>query len=180
MAHLSEQLKSKLKEERRISLREHCQKHLFNPVLINGMEALLTLFFELKMKPSWYYSEKYKCHYKKEAVVYITVYNDNCFIRVATVSAIDNTSRNDVSAFIRTLSDEMKAEFISRFTTCNGCSTSKFSCAPGRDVEVNGVVYKNICKRTLIYAVDNPTTEQFKWIEKFITARREYIKNTTV
>jgi hypothetical protein len=180
MAKISEQLKAKLKEERKISLEEHCEQHLKNPDLIDGMSSLFAVFRELKMKPSWYYSGKYKCNYKKEVVVYMVVHNDNCKITVATVSAADNTSRYDVNAFVRTLSNELKEEFAAHFKTCSGCSTSEFSCAPGRDIEVGGTVYKNVCTKTLIYTVKNPTTEQFKWIEKFIIARREYINNTKV
>jgi len=138
------------------------------------MARLLSMFRELKMKPVWYYSGKYKCHYKKEVVVYLTVHDDDCYITVATVSAADNTHRYDVSAFVRMLSDDLKAEFASKFKSCVGCSTY---CAPGGDVEIDGVVHKGICKKTLVYSVSNPTEEQFKMIEKFIIARRKYIEN---
>jgi hypothetical protein len=175
----TERLKAKMKEQRKISLEECCETHLRNPIFKDGMANLLLLFRELKMKPSWYHSNSYKCHYKKEAVAYITVYNDNCFIKVATVSAADNVCRNNVSDFVRTLNDEMKAEFVSHFKPCSNYAETKHSCAPFCDVEVNGAVHKSVCKHTKVYNIKNPTEEQFKWVEKFIMARREYIKNVT-
>jgi hypothetical protein len=172
----TERLKAKMREQRKISLEECCETHLRNPVFKDGMANLMELFRNLKMKPCWYHSTSYKCYYKKEVVIYVTVYNDNCNIKVATVSAADNVGRVGVNDFVRTLNDEMKTEFISHFKPCSGCG----GCAPGYDVEVDGVTHKGICKGTLVYNINNPTTEQFIWIKKFIIARREYISNTAV
>ena len=182
MAKLSEKTKARLKEERIVSFEEQCKKHLHNPVLKEGMASLFELFRELKMKPSWYYTGKYKCHYKKEPVVYFTVYSDNCFVRVATSSAEDNTKRVGINDYLRSLDDEMKTEFLSRIKQCDGCAEigKPHSCAPGCDVEIDGVVRKGICQYTLLYSVDNPTTEQFEWIKKFIFARRKYIELNAV
>jgi len=67
----------------------------------------------------------------------------------------------------------MKNEFINNLQCCKGCTT----CAPGYDIEISGKFYKHVCEKSLYYAIDNPTPEQFEWIEKFIHARREYIAN---
>ena len=176
MAKLSEKTKERLKQDRKISLDEHCE-NLIDANLKNAMSILLNLLREMKMKPCWYYSGKYVCKYKKQAVVYIVISKWNCYIRVATVSSLDNTPRNDLDAFVRTLSPEMNKEFISNFKPCGACG---HSCAPGIDVEIGGVLHKNVCKENLVYSVRNPSVEQMKWIEKFIHARRNYIDNYAV
>ena len=181
MAKLSEQLKSKFTEARKISLEEHCEKHLYDPVKKANIAVLSALFRELKMKPRWYYSDKYKCHYKKEVVVYITVRNDNFIVTVTTSDAQWNVFVDGgVNAFLQTLNDEMKAEFSSHFKTCCGCSVNENNLCLSKDVEMDGVVHKNVCYKSLVYTVENPQGEQLKWIEKFIMARIGYIKNTAV
>jgi len=171
----SDQLKAKMAAQRKISLEEKYETDLQNPILKEGMKELLAFLCELRMKPSWYHGTSYKCHYKKAVVVYISVHNDKCSIQVATVSAADNSCRNDVSAFVRMLDDEMKVEFVSHFKLCRHYAERGYSCAPFCNVEVDGVVYPNVDKKTKIYNITNPTAEQFRWIKKFIIARRKFI-----
>ena len=177
----TERYKAKVAVQRKITLDEKCKTCLQDPILKAGMEDLLAFLRELKMKPTWYHGASYKCQYKKQAVVYITVYNyDNCFVNVATVSAIDNTCRNNVSDFVRTLDNEMKAEFISYFKPCDNYNEKGYSCCQFCDVEVDGIVYPNVCKGTKTYNIKKPTPEQFTWIKKFIVARRKYIEDTVI
>jgi len=76
----------------------------------------------------------------------------------------------------------MKTEFFSRIKHCDGCEAigKAHGCAPGCDIDIDGVIQKGICKNTLLYSIDNPTTEQFEWIEKLIIARRKYIELNAV
>ena len=175
----TERYKEKTKKLRQISLEERCETDLHNPVLKEGMKNLLQLCHNLKMKPIWYNGASYKCQYKKEAVAYISVYNNKCLIAVATVNAADSALRIGIDNFLRTLSGEMKTEFLSRIKFCDGCSELKspHSCFPGCDVEIDGAIKKGVCVNTLRYKIDNPTKEQFEWIFKFIIARRDYINN---
>ena len=176
----SERLKAKMAEQRKISLQERCETALQNPAMKEGMADLLAFLYELKMKPSWYHGSGYKCHYKKQVVAYIAVFNNDYFISVATVSAADNSCRNNVSDFVRTLDNEMKTEFVSHFKPCRDYAKRGYSCAPFCDVEVDGIIYSHVDKKTKIYNIKNPTPEQFEWIKKFIIARRKYIENAAV
>ena len=173
MAKLSEKVKARHKEQRKISLEEHCESHINNPVIKNGMITLLALFKELKMKPSWYYSGKYKCHYKKQPVVYFTVSAKNCWIYVTALNSLDNGYNNDINGYMQVLDDEIRAEVVSRFTECTACR----SCAPGGSFEYKGKVYQNICPKQLTWNFTNPNEEQFGKIEKLIMARRKYLEN---
>ena len=176
----TERLKEKMREQRKLSLEEKCETDLQNPILKEGMARLLKLCRELKMKPSWYHGTSYKCYYKKQVVAYMSVYNDKCHIQVATISAADNSCRNNVSDFVRMLDDGMKAEFVSHFEPCRHFAENQISCSPYCDVEVDGNVYTAVAKKTKIYTIKNPTTEQFEWIEKFIHARRKYIDTAAI
>ena len=180
MGKISYELKLKHKEERKIFLEDYCKRHLDNDKYAN-MSILLRIFNELKMKPRWFYSGKYRCDYKNKAVVYISISNGNFNITVATNEAKWNTIIDGgVNDFIKTLNDEMKIEFISHFKQCNGCfcNTNKKTYFGVGDVEIDGVVHKNVCYKNLVYTIDNPDAEQIKWIEKFIIARRKYIERT--
>jgi len=102
---------------------------------------------------------------------------NNFSVTVATSDAQWNVFiSGDVNAFVQTLSDEMKEKFAACFVSCNGCSINENNSCLCRDVMINGVVHKNVCYKNLVYTIENPTTEQLRWIEEFIIARRKYIE----
>jgi hypothetical protein len=74
----------------------------------------------------------------------------------------------------------MKAEFVSHFKPCRDYAKRGYSCAPFCDVEVDGIIYSHVDKKTKTYNIKNPTPAQFEWIKKWIIARRTYIENAAV
>jgi hypothetical protein len=170
----TERLKAKMAAQRRIPIEELCD-NITDPVLKQGMVNLLEFLHSLKMKPTWYHSVSYKCHYKKEPVAYITVQPNKCHISVATISSKDNSCRNDISGYANTLDADMQAEFTARFKPCKYYAEARASCERYCTFTVGGVEYTGISKDSKVYNVKNPTAEQFEWIKKFISARRNYI-----
>jgi len=79
--------------------------------------------------------------------------------------------KDNMDGFFHSLSDEMRSEFLNGIK-CTGCG----ECKPGTKTNILGKPYF-LCWR-VEYSRKNPTAEQFEWIEKFIFARRVYIKNT--
>ena len=158
---------------------ECCDSCLTDEKQKEGAKKLSTLFHDLKMKPSWYHSNSYKCHYKGKRVVYINVYSHLFRIFVCTSSNATGSTDDDFNKFnifFQMIPIEMKNEFIERLTYCKKCTT----CAPGHDLNIEGKLYRNVCNKSLCYWIDNPTSEQIEWIIKFIHARREYIINHLV
>jgi len=178
MAKKSEALLSKIKEQRKTTLKECCELYLHNPALKSGMARLLVLFDNIKMKPRWYHSTSYKCYHKNEIVVYIHIYDGNLKLKVCAAASENIFGCGDVGKYIHGLDNDTKTEFISRIKPCVNCLTKdgrNKQCNNGHDIEIDGMLHKGTCKNSLFYEVKNPTAEQFRWIEKFIYARRDFI-----
>ena len=158
---------------------ECCDLHLSDPIQKDNANRIIALLRDLKMKPSWYHSNSYKCHYKNKRVVYFNVYSHLFRIKVCTTHHMTGNVYDDIHSydkFFDTQPDEMKNEFVRNLKYCKNCTT----CSPGYNIEISGVKYNNVCEKGLYYSVDNPASEQIEWIIKFIQARREYIVNHAV
>jgi len=154
------------------AIEDICDAILTKLELKEGMKRLLALSRELRMKPCWSNTNVWRCKYKGKRVVSYNVGRGDGFQenRLAIRVYADKDKLVD---FLLTLSEEMRAEFIDGIK-CNGCD----GCKPG--IKIN-ILNKQcfVCWRTE-YCRINPTAKQFEWIEKFILARREYLKVTVV
>ena len=152
------------------ALEDVCNALISKPELKDGMTRLLDLSRELRMKPSWSHTNVWNCNYKGKRVVSYGIGLGDRMEQNRLIVRVYPDNYNLVD-FLLTLSDEMRAEFIDGIK-CTGCG----DCKPGTKIDVSGKQYF-VCWRTEYYRI-NPTAEQFQWIEKFIFARREYIKGT--
>jgi len=154
------------------AIEDVCDAILTKLELKEGMERLLALSRELRMKPCWSHTNVWNCNYKGKRVVSYNVGRGGRFQENWLVIRV-YTDKDKLDDFLLTLSEEMRDEFIDGIK-CNGCG----GCKPG--IKIN-ILSKQcfVCRRTE-YCRINPTAEQFEWIEKFILARREYLKVTVV
>ena len=150
-----------------------CEQLLSDPALNEGMLRLLALFQELKMKPSWYASNAYNCNYKGKRVVSFGIGRGSRWEQNWLAIKVWTADIDDLNDFLQAQSEEVRAEYMQNIKYCGKCG----SCAPGRDMDLLGKPYKDVCVNT-DYNVYSPTAEQFQFIEKFILARREYIDKT--
>jgi len=90
-----------------------------------------------------------------------------------TVS-ISLADKQDLEKVVLTLPDELRTEFLNRTTThCGVCSAA--TCNFGIVLEISGEEHC-FCSR-FNYMRHNPTAEQFKMIERFISIRKDYINS---
>ena len=155
---------------------ECCNQFLTDATLKNGMADLLSFFKELKMKPSWYHANSYKCDYKGKRVIMINFSKMGVenWVRLRVITTGDCYEDNGkLDIFLQNLPIEMQNEYMAHLRYCKNCTT----CTPGHDLELFGEPYKNVCEKSFAYYIDNPTPEQFEFVKKFVIARREYIIN---
>ncbi|MCL2546283.1 MAG: hypothetical protein FWE06_03690 [Oscillospiraceae bacterium] len=149
-----------------------CEQLLTDPVLRGGMAHLLELSKELRMKPCWSHTNVWNCNYKSKRVAMYSIGRGDGWVKNWAKIKIYTTDVNDVERFLLTLPGEMRNEYINNMTCthCGDCKPHNLTLL-GEPLEVCWDIG---------YRHHNPTQEQFGWIEKFIIARREYIKDTAV
>ena len=158
------------------TIEECCNHFLTDTTLKNGMMDLLLFFKELKMKPSWYHTNSYKCDYKKKRIIMINMGEENWVrFRVNTTNGWYQDS-GKLDNYLQNLPTEAKNDYVKHLYKCYACHT----CAPGYSIELLGELHENICKNSFVYSIDNPTPEQFEFVKRFIIAQREYISNFAV
>jgi len=153
---------------RKLTVDECLEQFLPDPILNRGMTDLLSFVRELKMNPCWYNGSSYRCNYKGKRVAYINFGKENSIrIRVCMINVM-HTPYGDMDLYLKMLSDELKIEYqnyLDKLQSCKPCPA-------------NGC--KDVCMRSRIYDINNPTQEQFSWIKKFVLARMEFINNAAV
>ena len=159
------------------TIEDSCNQFLSDIELKNNMLDLLSYLKELKMKPSWYHTNSYKCDYKGKRVIMINMLVENqVLIRVLTTGSWHQGWYGDngkLDNFLQNLPVEMKNEYMKSLIYCNNCT----NCSPGYDIKLSGEVHKNLCAKSFAYCIGNPTSDQFEFVKKFVQARREYIIN---
>jgi len=148
-------------------LKDACYDLLSDAVLKDGMARLIALSGEVRMKPCWTHTNNWNCTYKGKRVASYQLGGGGQMILNRLVIRV-SVKKNELNDFLMSLSDEMSEEFINGMR-CHGCG----GCKPGKKIEILGK-QQIVCYRT-DYCRVNPTTEQFRWIEQFIHARRKHI-----
>jgi len=153
------------------SIKDICEIILTDHGLKKGMDRLLELSRELKMKPCWTHTNTYNCSYKGKRVVNYGVGRGGRWEKNWLNISVFTAEKSDLDNFLQELPDEMQTECINNMqcTRCGGCTPINLKIL-GNDYDV--------CWK-MGYGNLRPTAEQFQWIEKFILARREYIKSIT-
>ena len=153
------------------AIEDICGIILTDPELRAGMASLLELSCELKMKPCWSVTNGYSCSYKGKRVVNYGVGRGDRWEENWLNINVFTADKGDLDNFLQALPDEMQAECIDNMqcTRCGGCAPI--------NLKILGSHY-DVCWK-MGYGHLRPTAEQFQWIEKFILARREYIKSIT-
>ena len=153
---------------KKLTVDECLKQCISDSTLKQEMIELLSFFRELKMNPVWYNGSSYRCNHKGKRVAYINFGEENRLrIRVCMTNYMHTTS-GDMDSYVKMLSNEMKDEYqnyLNNLQPCEPCPS-------------NGC--KDVCFRSRIYDIYNPTQEQFYWIKKFVLARMKFIDNAAV
>ena len=114
------------------TIEEVCNAIITKPELKDGMERLLDLSRELRMKPCWSHTNVWNCNYKGKRVVSYGVGRGGGFQENWLVIRVYPDNDNLVD-FLLTLSEEMRAEFIDGIK-CNGYG----GCKPDTKINILG------------------------------------------
>jgi len=153
------------------TIEECSEQYLSDPSLKEGLNSILSIFNEMKIKPTWYHSKSYIVHYKKNRVIYIGIDTNWLKMKVCTTDAVYNDN-GKLDAYLQMVSVDVKDEFLRNIQYCTNCGTCH-----SYDIELLSETFSNVCERSWYYTVTNPTQGQIGWIKKFIFSRIEYIKN---
>ena len=158
------------------TIEECCERYLSDPSMKEGLNSILLIFYEMKIKPTWYHSRSYIVHYKRNRVIYIGVDTNWLKIKVCTTDDVYN-DRGKMDAYLQMVSADVKDEFMNHLKHCSICNNNENTCG-GYDIVLSDETLANVCQNSWYYTIINPTQEQIRWIKKFIFSRIEYIKNT--
>jgi len=158
------------------TIEECCERYLSDPSMKEGLNSILSMFYDMKIKPTWYYSRSYIVHYKRNRVIYIGVDTNWLKMKVCTTDDVYN-DRGKMDAYLQMVPADVKDEFMNHLKHCSICNNNKNTCC-GYDIVLSDKTLANVCQNSWYYTIINPTQEQISWIKKFIFSRIEYIINT--
>ena len=157
-------------------IEECCEQYLSDPSMKEGLDSILSIFNEMKIKPTWYHSRSYIVHYKRNRVIYIGIDTNWLKMKVCTTDDVYNDN-GKMDAYLQMVSADVKDEFMNHLKHCSICNNNENTCG-GYDIVLLDKTLANVCQNSWYYTIINPTQEQIRWIKKFIFSRIEYIKNT--
>jgi len=147
---------------------------LSDPSIKEGLDTILSIFNEMKIKPTWYHAKSYVVHYKKNRVLYVNIDTNWLKLKVCTTDDVYNDN-GKMDAYLQMVPIDVKDEFMNRLKHCSVCNNNKNTCR-GYDIVLSDDTLVNVCQKSWYYTIINPTQKQIRWIEKFIFSRIEYIK----
>ena len=157
-----------------------CERNLTSPILKNGMNRLIELSREVKMKPSWVDTTswgygRYSCSYKGKRVVYYYVDKDKIYV---TITLTEPGMKKELEEYYSALPDNFKREFaVNKIRHCNwhgetGCA----HCEMSVNLKYSGIEYPHCTRFNFIFS---PVTfEHFEMVEYFIKLRRQLIAHS--
>ena len=148
-----------------------------DPVLKNGLESIILLLNEHKIKPAWYHTSHYQCKYKGENIVSIKIGDGYKHIPNLIRINVRTTMRDNLDCFGLSLTNEMRNIMTNSFIKCNSCGhTERGPCDNIANFKFNGNTYNSICHMSIIvgFTIEATTPDldkQFEMIKNFIRAK---------
>ena len=186
MSNVKQMLSAATQKKDRPPIETICHYLITEPKFKDGMEKLLAVFAEYKIKPAYSGTSTYAVKYKKKSICSIKIGDGAKLIPNKVVFRVGASTLDDIDAFSHFITDDVLDLYITNFKECHGCGHNKPTAAPlCRPAEFSallfqGKVYHNLCNNSTApaFLLDaNTTTEQFDVVVKYLRMKIETSEN---
>jgi len=158
-----------------------------DPVLKKGLDDVLTLLHEYKIKMGWFHTSHWKAKYKGEPILSIKIGNGFKYIENWLLINVETVLPDELTRYLSQFSKDAQDTLAKNICFCNTCGKPKNPCDNViKQIIINGNEYRNVCKNRhdtvacqCLYdtANGNPLPQDFDITKEFITAKIKHINN---